>query len=129
MDCSTPGFAVLHCLPEFAKLTSTESVMPSNPVVLFSSCPPSSPSSGSFPVSQFFTSGDQSIGASASASVLPRNTKLVWTCLKGHINHYGNIRYLKRWGAECVLGTPALPFHLVFWLQALLNSHTCVLLP
>ena len=31
------------------------------------------PASGSFPVSQFFTSGDQSIGASAPASVLPGN--------------------------------------------------------
>ena len=32
------------------------------------------PASGSFPMSQFFTSGGQSIGVSASASVLPRNT-------------------------------------------------------
>ena len=36
----------------------------------FSSCPQSFPASGSFPVSQLFTSGGQSIGASASASVL-----------------------------------------------------------
>ena len=42
-------------------------------VVPFSSCLQSFPASGSFPVSQFFTSGDQSIGASASASVLPMN--------------------------------------------------------
>ena len=40
----------------------------SSSVVPFSSCPQSFPASGSFPVSQFFTSGDQSIGASASAS-------------------------------------------------------------
>ena len=40
-------------------------------VVFFSSCPQSFPASGSFPVSQLFASGDQSIGASASASVLP----------------------------------------------------------
>ena len=42
-------------------------------VVPFSSCLQSFPGSGSFPISQFFTSGGQSIGASASASVLPMN--------------------------------------------------------
>ena len=39
----------------------------------FSSCLQSFPASGSFPVSQFFASGAQSIGASASASVHPMN--------------------------------------------------------
>ena len=43
----------------------------SSSVVPFSFCLQSFPSSGSFPVSQFFTSGGQSIGVSASASVLP----------------------------------------------------------
>ena len=58
------------------KLMSTESVMPSDissSVVPFSSCPQSLPALGSFPMSQFFTSGGQSIGVSASASVLPMN--------------------------------------------------------
>ena len=45
----------------------------SSPVTPFSSCPQSFPASGSFPVSQLFTSGCQNIGASASASVLPMN--------------------------------------------------------
>ena len=45
----------------------------SSSVVPFSSCPQSFPASGSFPVSQLFPSGGQSIGASASASVLPMN--------------------------------------------------------
>ena len=45
----------------------------SSSVVHFSSCPQSFPASGSFPVSQFFTSGGQSIRALASASVLPMN--------------------------------------------------------
>ena len=54
------------------KLMSTESV--SHPTILtsvapFSSCPQSLPASGSFQMSQFFTAGGQSIGA--SASVLP----------------------------------------------------------
>ena len=42
-------------------------------VIPFSSCLQSFPASGSFSMSQFFTSGSQSIGASASASVLPMN--------------------------------------------------------
>ena len=40
----------------------------------FSSCPQSFPAPGSFPMSQFFVLGGQSIGVSASASVLPMNT-------------------------------------------------------
>ena len=58
------------------KLMSIESVMSSNHLILccpFSSCPQSFPASRSFPVSQLFTSGGQSIGVSASASVLPMN--------------------------------------------------------
>ena len=45
----------------------------SSSVIPFSSCPQSFLASGSFPVSQLFASGDQSIGVSASASVLPLN--------------------------------------------------------
>jgi len=45
----------------------------SSSVVPFSSCPQSFPASGSFPKSQLFASGGQSIGASASATVLPMN--------------------------------------------------------
>ena len=52
-------------------------------VVPFSSCPQSFPALGSFPVSQFFTWGGQSIGVSASTSVLPMNNQgwspLGWT--------------------------------------------------
>ena len=52
-------------------------------VVPFSSCPQSFPVSGSFPMSQLFTSGGQSAGVSALASFLPKNTQdwspLGWT--------------------------------------------------
>ena len=55
----------------------------SSSVIPFSSCPQSFPASGSFPISQFFTSGGQSIGVSASASTLPMNIQdwfpLGWT--------------------------------------------------
>ena len=49
----------------------------SSSVAPFSSCLQSSPGSGSFQMSQFFTSGGQNIGVSASASVLPMNIQ-VW---------------------------------------------------
>ena len=47
----------------------------SSSVVPFSSCLQSFPASGSFPTSQFFASGGQSIGVSASTSFLPMNTQ------------------------------------------------------
>ena len=47
----------------------------SSSVVPFSSCPQYFPASGSFPMSQLFASGGQSIGVSASTSVLPKNTQ------------------------------------------------------
>ena len=55
----------------------------SSSVILFSFCLQSFPASGSFPMSQFFTSGGQSVGVSVSASVLPMNIQgwfpLGWT--------------------------------------------------
>ena len=75
MDCSMPGFPVHHQLPEFTLTrplslwchpTISSSVIPFSHLQSF-------PASGPFPVSQFFTSGGQSIEASASASVLPMN--------------------------------------------------------
>ena len=86
MDCSTPGLPVHYqtpgvysnscplswwCLPTISFL-----------VVPFSSNLQSFPASGSFSMSQFFASGGQRIGVSASASVLPMNIQewfpLVW---------------------------------------------------
>ena len=77
VDCSMPGFPVHHQLLEFVQthvhrvseaiLTTSFSIVP------FSSCLQSFPASGSFPMSQLFTSGGQRVEASASASVLPMN--------------------------------------------------------
>ena len=75
MDQSTSGFPVHHQLPEFTQTHVHRWYHPtiSSSVILFSSRLRSFPASGSFPMSQFFTSGGQSIGVSASASVLPMN--------------------------------------------------------
>ena len=76
MDCSRKASLSFTLSQSLPKLMSIESLMPSNHLILchpFSSCLQSFSASESFPVSQFFTSGGQSIGASASASVLPMN--------------------------------------------------------
>ena len=72
----TAGFPVLPYLPELAQThvhRVSDAIQPFHPVTPFSSCPQTFPASGSFSVNQLFTSGGQSIGASASASVLPMN--------------------------------------------------------
>ena len=72
MNYSTPGFLVLHNLLEFAQTHLhwvSDAIEPSHP--LLSYCLQSFPASGSFLMSHLFSSGGQSIGASASASVLP----------------------------------------------------------
>ena len=69
---STPGLPVHHQLLEFThSCPLSRQCHPTISVVPFSSCPQSFPASGSFPMSQFFTSGGQSTGVSGSASVLP----------------------------------------------------------
>ena len=74
----TPGVYSNSCaLNRWCHPTITSSVLP------FSSCLLSFPASGSFPISQYCASGGQSIGVSASASVLPMNIQdwfpLGWT--------------------------------------------------
>ena len=77
MDCNMPGFPVHHQLPELVHThvhRVSDAIQPSH-----SLSSPSLPTfslsqhQGLFPVSQFFASGGQSIGVSASASVSPSN--------------------------------------------------------
>ena len=75
---STPGVHPSSCpLSWWGHRTISSSVIP------FSSCPQSFPASGSLQMSQLFASGGQSIGVSASTSVLPMNIQgwlpLKWT--------------------------------------------------
>ena len=75
MECSTPGFLVLHYFQEFPQIhvhCGGDAIhYISSSVTLFSLCVQSFWASGSFPVSQLFASCGRSIGASASISVLP----------------------------------------------------------
>ena len=77
MDCSTPGFPVLHQLLELTQTCVhwvSDAIQPSqSSIVSFSSCLQSFLESWSLPMSWFFASGGQSTGVSASASELPMN--------------------------------------------------------
>ena len=76
MNHSMPGLPVHHQLLEFTQIHVQwvgDAIQPSHPVIPFSSCPQSFPASRSSQMSQLFASGGQSIGVSASASVLPMN--------------------------------------------------------
>ena len=113
MDCSMPGFPVLHHLPELAQThihlwyhpTISSSVIPFS---CFQSFPagvffkrPEKESLGSFPMSKLVALGGQNIGASASVSVFPVNSQgwfplgLTWLdplvvqgTLKSFLQHY-----------------------------------------
>ena len=90
----------------------------SSSVIPFSSCSQSLPASGSFPMNQFFASGGQSIGVSASASVLPMNTQdwspLGWT---GWIS-------LQSKGLSRVFSNPTVQKHQFFSAQLSLSSNS-----
>ena len=87
MKCSKPGLSVHHQLPEFTQTHDrwvSDTIQPSSSSVIpFSSRLQTLPASGAFPMSWFFSSGGQSIGVSASASVFAMNIQdwfpLGWT--------------------------------------------------
>ena len=86
VNCSTPGLLVHHQLPEFTQThvhRVGDGIQPSHPLLSPSPPAPNPSQHQSFPRSQRFASGGQSIGVSASASVLPVNTQdwfpLEWT--------------------------------------------------
>ena len=125
----TPGTATCQASLSFTaslsllKLMSSESVMPSNHLTLchsFSSCLQCVPASGSFLMSQFFKSGDQSIGASASASVLPVNIQ-GWF----HLGLTGLISLLSKGLSRVFFSSTTIQKHQFFGAQPSLwsNSH------
>ena len=84
MVCSTPGLPVHRQLPEFTQTHVhwiNDVIQPIHPLVSFCSCLHSFPASGSFQMSQFFTSGGQTIRASASLPPMniPGWFSLGWT--------------------------------------------------
>ena len=110
------------------KLMSIKSVMPSNHLILcypLLLLPQSSPASGAFLVSQFFASRGQSIGVSASASVLPMNIQDSFPLgLTGLI-------FLQSKGLSRVFSNTTVQKHRFFSSQLSLWSnshiHTCLL--
>ena len=93
----------------------------SSSVISFSSHHQSFPASGSFPMSQFFVSGGQTIGASASASVLPMN---IQDCFPLGLT---GLIFLQFKGLSRVFSSTTVQKHLFFGAQPSLwsNSHIC----
>ena len=122
MDCSMPGFPVLHCLLEFAQTHVhwiwCHSTISSS-VARFSSCLQSFSASGSFPMSWLFASGGQII--EASASVLLMNIQ-GWFPL----GLTGLISLLSK-GLSRVFSSTTVWMHQFFSAQSYLwsNSHIC----
>ena len=78
MNLSTPGLPVHHQLPEFTEAHVhwvSDAIQPSHPLSSPSPLDPNPSQHQSFPMSQLFAWGGQSIGVSASALVLPMNTQ------------------------------------------------------
>ena len=99
MNCSSPGFPVLHYMLGFAQIhlhRFSDAIQPSYPL------PSLSPTALNLSQHQFFTSGDQSMGAAASASVLPMN--------------------IQDWSPSGWTGWISLPFKGIF--KSLLQHHS-----
>ena len=76
LNYSTPGLPVQHQIPELSQTHVhwfSDAIQPPHPLSPLLLLPSIFPASGSFPVSQLFASGSQSIGASTSASVFLLN--------------------------------------------------------
>ena len=100
----TPGACSNSCLSsQWYHPTFSSSVAP------FSSCLQSFPASVSFPVSQFFASGGQSIGVSASASVLPMNIQDWFPECLVLIIYIQNSSSLSQW-CHLTISSSATPF-------------------
>ena len=113
------SFTISQSLPKLRPLSWWCHPDISSSVVPFSSCLQSFPTSGSFPMSQFFTSSGQSIGVSASASVLPVNMQ-DWF----HLGLTGFISLLSKGLSEVFFNT-TIQKHQFFSAQLSLwsNSH------
>ena len=123
MDYSTPDFPVHHQHLELVQ-NSCPSSQWCHPTISFfviplSSCLQSFPASGSFPMSQLFASGGQSIGAWASASVLPMNFQ-DWF----HLGLTG-LTSLQSKGLTIVFSNPTVQKHQFFgtYFSLWYNSH------
>ena len=115
MNCSLPAFSVFHHFLNLLKLTPTELVIPSNRLILCCPCllqPSVYPASESFPMSQLFTSGSQSLGA--STSVFPIIQGLFPSGLIGLIS-------LLSKGPSRLFSSIAIQKHQFFWKMA--HSH------
>ena len=140
-DCSAPDFCL--SLSEFTQTHAywvSDAIQPPHPPLPpNSSCLQSYPAIGSFPVSQFFVSHGQSIGASASKSVLPMNIQgwfplgftgassgsWWWTGKPGVLQFMGSQRIRHNWETELnwLVWSPCSPRDCLHFLQRKRKHH------
>ena len=106
-SCSVAELCLILCPPLSPRVCSNSCPLSrwynltiSSSAALFSSCLQSFPASWSFPMSQLFTSGGQSIGASALASILPMS---IWGWFS--LGLTGLISLLSKWLPRVVSST------------------------
>ena len=128
INWSMPNVPVSHYFSQFAQTHVhwlSDAIQPCHPLFPLLPCPQCFPASGSFLMSQLFTSGGQSIGASASASVLPMNIQ-DWFPLGSTVL----ISLLSKWLSR-VFSSTTVQKHQFFDAQHSLwsNFHSCTWLP
>ena len=126
MDCSMPGFcpspSLRVCSNSCPLSRWCHLTVISSSAAPFSSCSQSFPSSGSFLMSQLFTSGGQIIGVSASASVPPMNRALQ-RCLKPWLLNAFKMTGMKRsWFITLKIDREAIKHLLLCKLYHLVNK-------
>ena len=122
IPCPSPSSGVCSNSCQWCHPTTSSSVTP------FSSCPQSFPESGSYQMSQLFISGGQSIGTSASASVLPMNIGLIGLNIQDWfpLGLTGLISLLSK-GLSKVLSSTTIWKHQFFGAQPSLWSNSQIL--
>ena len=127
MNCSTPGLLVDHQLPEFTQSHVhwvSDAIQPSHPLSSPSPPAPNPSQHQSFPMSQIFAWGGQSIGVSALASFLPNKSQgwspsewTGWISLqsKGLSRVFSDTTVQKHqfFGAQLSLDSKTQPFHML----------------
>ena len=123
MNHGTPGLSVHHQLPEFTQTHVhwvSDAIQPSHPRSSPSSPAPNPSQHQSFPMSQLFAWGGQSIGVSALVSFLPKNTQ-GWCPLEYSIR----LKFPKGAQADMIEGKAGLCLRAIKWSYTNLRSNCC----
>ena len=120
--CSTPGFPVLHCIPEFSQAHVhwvEDTIQLSHPLFPILLLPSVFPSIRIFPMNWLFPSGSKNMGALASSSVLPMNIQ-DWFLLGLIARDVNAVKYFSK--GVVVIYSPTCSVWRSLWLQVFFNT-------